>query len=47
MTPIWLDIAGCFGQSDEPVMSDNSFHYDSPTYKAKFEGAILGMGGVC
>lgn len=45
VTPVWLDIGGCGGDSDEPVTSDTVFRYNAPTYKADFEGAIISMGG--
>lgn len=46
INPMWLDIGGCGGDSDEPVKSDTSFHYDSPTYTADFSGAVMGTGAV-
>lgn len=44
ITPIWLDISGCDGASDEPVKSDTAFNYVSPVYQSNFDGVILGMG---
>jgi hypothetical protein len=44
--PLWLDIGGCNGSSDQPAKANQAFQYTDPTpWKSNFTGRITWMGG--
>lgn len=45
VTPIWLDIAGCGGDSEEPAKNNTAFQYTSPVWTANATGRVTAAIG--
>jgi hypothetical protein len=45
VTPVWLDIAGCLGDSEEPAKNNTAFQYTSPVWTANVAGRVTVAAG--
>jgi Stress up-regulated Nod 19 len=45
MRPVWLDIAQCMTSEYPAMRQAGSFYVDAPTWKATFDGDVVGLAG--